>query len=239
MEENRNEKKFTSAVVVAAGKGTRFGGVCPKQFADLCGKPVLYYSLKALCDCPQIDEIILVTSPEWIDFCTEEIVRKYGMEKVQAIVVGGKERVDSVQAGLMTADISADYVLVQDGARPMLTEEILQRGLQTVQKYGTAVAAIPTTDTIKIADENGVVLSTPARRNTFRIQTPQIFSYQLLLQAYFSLQETEKEGLTDDAMLIEKKTDHPVHLFAGSEDNLKITCREDLRTAARILSRLL
>lgn len=230
------EKKFCSAVVVAAGKGTRFGADVPKQFADLCGKPVLYYPVKALCDCPQIDEVILVTSEEWIDFCTEEIVRKYGLDKVQAVVVGGKERVDSVFAGLMVVDISADYVLVQDGARPLLTQEILARGLQTVQKYGTAVAAIPTTDTIKIADENGVVLSTPDRRNTWRIQTPQIFDYQLLLNAYFSLQEDEKDGLTDDAMLVERKTDHPVHLFFGSEDNLKITGADDLRTAARKLS---
>lgn len=232
MEEERNDKKFCSAIVVAAGAGKRFGGDVPKQFRDLCGKPVLYYSVKTLCDSPLIDEVILVTSEEWIAFCTDEIVKKYSLDKVQAIVVGGAERHDSVQAGLMVVDISADYVFVHDGARPLLSEEIIARGYETVCRFGTAVAAIPSTDTVKIADAAGVVLSTPDRRSVWRIQTPQIFAYQLLLQAYFSLTEADKDGLTDDAMLIEKKTDTPVHLFEGSEDNFKITREQDLQTAS-------
>ena len=227
------EHRFCSAVVVAAGSGKRFGSEVPKQFLDLKGKPVLYYSMKVLCDSPLIDEVILVTSEEWVDFCTEEIVKKYGFDKVQAIVIGGEQRYDSVFAGLMSADISAEYILVQDGARPMLTEEILQRGYETVLRYNTAVAAVPATDTIKITDADGVVISTPDRRNTWHIQTPQIFGYQLLLNAYFALTEADKDGLTDDAMLIEKKTDVPVHLFAGARENIKITTPEDLEYAKR------
>ncbi len=223
------KKKFCSAVIVAAGKGSRFKGTKPKQFEELDGKPLLYYSVKAMCDSPIIDEVILVTSEEWIDYCTEEIVKKYDFEKVQAIIQGGEERYDSVFAGMMAVDISSDYVFIQDGARPMLTEDILRRGFETVEKYNTAVAAVPVTDTIKITDDNGVVISTTDRKNTWRIQTPQIFGYKLLLNAYFSMQEEDKEGLTDDAMLIEKKTNEKVHLFLGSEDNIKVTRSEDLK----------
>lgn len=223
-----SEKKFCSAVVVAAGKGTRFGSDIPKQFLEIDEKPVLYYSLKALCDSDIIDEIIIVTSEEWIDFVTEEIVRKYEMEKVQAIVLGGEERYDSVFAGLMSVDISSDYVYIHDGARPMLTEDIIKRGFETVSKYGTAVAAIPSSDTVKITDADMVVTSTPDRKNVWRIQTPQIFEYDMIIKAYFSLTDEDKKGLTDDAMIIERKTDNPVHLFIGSEDNIKITSPGDL-----------
>ena len=226
-----NGKKFCSAVVVAAGTGKRFGTELPKQFQELCGKPVLYYSLKTLCDSPLIDEIIVVTSNDWIEWCSDEIVKKYDLEKVQAVVEGGAERYDSVLAGLMVVDISSDYVFIHDGARPFLSEEILQRGFDTVSRYGTAVAAIPSTDTIKIADTDGVVLSTPDRRSTWQIQTPQIFAYSLILNAYFSLTEEDKDGLTDDAMLIERKGSAPVHLFLGSPDNFKITRPEDLKLA--------
>lgn len=231
------EKKFCSAVVVAAGKGTRFGTQRPKQFEMLMGKPVLYYTLKALCDCDIIDEIILVTSEDMIEFCDEEIVRKYGLEKVEAIVVGGKERYESVMAGLMGVDISADYVFIQDGARPLINDKIIRDGFETVVKYGTAVAAIPTTDTVKVTDNDNVVISTPDRRNTWRIQTPQIFEYKLILNAYFSLTEEDKDGITDDAMVIEKKTDVPVHLYMASEDNIKITKPDDLKLAEDILGK--
>lgn len=223
-----SEKKMCSAVVVAAGKGKRFGGEIPKQFADLNGKPVLYYSLKALCDSDIIDEVIVVTTEEWIEFCAEEIVRKYGFDKVDGIVLGGETRCDSVKAGVMVCDIASDYVFIHDGARPLLTEDMIRRGYETVLKYGTAVAAIPSADTIKIADSEKVVLSTPERSSLWRIQTPQIFKYDLILKAYFELTDKDRETLTDDAMLIEQKTDVPVHLFEGSEDNIKITTQSDI-----------
>ena len=197
-----SEKKMCSAVVVAAGKGKRFGGEIPKQFADLNGKPVLYYSLKALCDSDIIDEVIVVTTEEWIEFCAEEIVRKYGFDKVDGIVLGGETRCDSVKAGVMVCDIASDYVFIHDGARPLLTEDMIRRGYETVLKYGTAVAAIPSADTIKIADSEKVVLSTPERSSLWRIQTPQIFKYDLILKAYFELTDKDRETLTDDAMLI-------------------------------------
>ena len=230
-----SDKKMCSAVVVAAGSGIRFGEDIPKQFFEINGQPVLYYSLKALCDSDIIDEVIIVTSEEWIEFCEDEIVKKYGFDKVDGVVLGGETRCDSVRAGVMVCDIASDYVFIHDGARPLLTEDMIRRGYETVLKYGTAVAAIPSTDTIKIADKDGVVLSTPDRSTLWRIQTPQIFRYDLILKAYFDLTDEDRQTVTDDAMLIERKSDVPVHLFEVSENNIKITTHNDIDIVMRNL----
>ncbi len=229
------EKKFCSAVVVAAGKGQRYGSDIPKQFLELNDKPLLYYSLKALSESDKIDEIIVVTSEEWIEYCADEIVKKYNFEKVEAIVAGGKERYDSVFAGLMAVDISADYVFIQDGARPMLTGDIIDRGYETVLKYNTAVAAVLASDTVKVTDDDNVVTDTLDRTHTWLIQTPQIFAYELILKAYFALTDDDRKGITDDAMVVEKKTDTRVHLFEGSYDNIKITNPGDIKRAEELL----
>ncbi len=225
------DRHMCSAVLVAAGKGERFGSKIPKQFIELNGKPVIYYSLKALCDSEIIDEVIIVTSEEWIEFCTEEVVRKYGFGKVDGIVIGGDTRVESVRAGVIVCDISSDYVFIHDAARPMLTEDLIRRGYETVIKYDTAVAALPSSDTLKEAASDGVVQRTLDRRSIWRVQTPQIFKYELILKACFDLSEEDKKEITDDAMLIERKSKVPVHLFCGSEDNIKITTAVDLEFA--------
>lgn len=232
------EKKFCSAVVVAAGKGCRYGSDIPKQFLELNGKPVLYYSLKALSESDKIDEIIIVTSEEWIEYCADEIVKKYNMEKVEAIVAGGKERYDSVFAGLMAVDISADYVFIQDGARPMLTCDIIDRGYESVLKYDAAAAAVPASDTIKVTNDDKVVTKTLDRAHTWLIQTPQIFAYKLILKAYFALTDEDRDGITDDAMVVEKKTDTKVHLFEGSYNNIKITNPGDIKRAEEMIKAL-
>ncbi len=229
------EKKFCSAVVVAAGKGCRYGSDIPKQFLKLGDKPVLYYSLEALSKSDKIDEIIIVTSEEWIEYCADEIVKKYNMEKVEAIVVGGSERYDSVFAGLMAVDISADYVFIQDGARPMLTCDIIDRGYETVLKHDAAVAAVMASDTVKVTDDDNVVTDTLDRSHIWLIQTPQIFSYELILKAYFALTDDDKKGITDDAMVVERKTDTKIHLFEGSYDNIKITNPGDIKRAEEII----
>lgn len=229
------EKKFCSAVVVAAGKGCRYGSDIPKQFLKLGDKPVLYYSLEALSKSDKINEIIIVTSEEWIEYCADEIVKKYNMEKVEAIVVGGSERYDSVFAGLMAVDISADYVFIQDGARPMLTCDIIDRGYETVLKHDAAVAAVMAFDTVKVTDDDNVVTDTLDRSHTWLVQTPQIFSYELILKAYFALTDDDKKGITDDAMVVEKKTDTRIHLFEGSYDNIKITNPGDIKRAEEII----
>lgn len=220
-------KKRHTAVVLAAGTGSRMKSDIPKQYLELKGKPVLYYSLKAFED-SFVDEIILVTGEGWQEFCRREIVERFHLEKVCKIVSGGAQRYDSVYRGLCQAE-GADYVYIHDGARPFLTKEILERARETAEESGTAVAGMPVKDTIKIVDKEQYVKATPLRSTLWQIQTPQAFSCELILEAYRKLfAEKEYEGVTDDAMVVEKMMKTPVKLFRASYQNIKITTPEDL-----------
>ena len=229
----------TAAIVLAAGRGSRMKSKIQKQYLLLKGKPVLYYSLKAFEE-SFIDEIILVTGEEEIEYCRKEIVEKYGFTKVSHIVTGGKERYHSVFCGLQ-ALTDCDYVFIHDGARPFVTEQILERAYETVQKEHACVVGMPVKDTIKLADENGFAKETPRRDLLWMIQTPQVFSYALVKSAYASFLEREQELLaqgikmTDDAMVVETFTDTGIRLVEGSYENLKITTPEDLRIAEALL----
>ena len=230
----------TAAIVLAAGRGSRMKSKIQKQYLLLKGKPVLYYSLKAFEE-SFIDEIILVTGEEEIEYCRKEIVEKYGFTKVSHIVTGGKERYHSVFCGLQ-ALTDCDYVFIHDGARPFVTEQILERAYETVQKEHACVVGMPVKDTIKLADENGFAKETPRRDLLWMIQTPQVFSYALVKSAYASFLEREQELLaqgikmTDDAMVVETFTDTGIRLVEGSYENIKITTPEDLRIAEALLS---
>lgn len=229
----------TAAIVLAAGRGSRMKSKIQKQYLLLKGKPVLYYSLKAFEE-SFIDEIILVTGEEEIEYCRKEIVEKYGFTKVSHIVTGGKERYHSVFCGLQ-ALTNCDYVFIHDGARPFVTEQILERAYETVQKEHACVVGMPVKDTIKLADENGFAKETPRRDLLWMIQTPQVFSYALVKTAYASFLEREQELLaqgikmTDDAMVVETFTDTGIRLVEGSYENIKITTPEDLRIAEALL----
>ena len=229
----------TAAIVLAAGRGSRMKSKIQKQYLLLKGKPVLYYSLKAFEE-SFIDEIILVTGEEEIEYCRKEIVEKYGFTKVSHIVTGGKERYHSVFCGLQ-ALTDCDYVFIHDGARPFVTEQILERAYETVQKEHACVVGMPVKDTIKLADENGFAKETPRRDLLWMIQTPQVFSYALVKTAYASFLEREQELLaqgikmTDDAMVVETFTDTGIRLVEGSYENIKITTPEDLRIAEALL----
>ena len=229
----------TAAIVLAAGRGSRMKSKIQKQYLLLKGKPVLYYSLKAFEE-SFIDEIILVTGEEEIEYCRKEIVEKYGFTKVSHIVAGGKERYHSVFCGLQELT-DCDYVFIHDGARPFVTEQILERAYETVQKEHACVVGMPVKDTIKLADENGFAKETPRRDLLWMIQTPQVFSYALVKTAYASFLEREQELLaqgikmTDDAMVVETFTDTGIRLVEGSYENIKITTPEDLRIAEALL----
>lgn len=229
----------TAAIVLAAGRGSRMKSKIQKQYLLLKEKPVLYYSLKAFEE-SFIDEIILVTGEEEIEYCRKEIVEKYGFTKVSHIVSGGKERYHSVFCGLQ-ALTDCDYVFIHDGARPFVTEQILERAYETVQKEHACVVGMPVKDTIKLADENGFAKETPRRDLLWMIQTPQVFSYALVKTAYASFLEREQELLaqgikmTDDAMVVETFTDTGIRLVEGSYENIKITTPEDLRIAEALL----
>lgn len=220
------EKQKYTAIVLAAGSGKRMNSKVHKQYLIIQDRPVLYYSLKAFED-SAVDEIVLVVGKGEEKFCRKEIVDKYGISKVKAIVEGGKERYHSVFEGLkQTSD--ADYVLIHDGARPFVNQDIIRRCMQEVQKYQACVVGMPVKDTIKIADEEGYAKQTPDRKNVWMIQTPQTFSYALIYEAYEEMLKTEDTAITDDAMVLERIKGKKSKLIEGSYRNIKITTPEDL-----------
>ena len=223
------EKQKYAAIVLAAGSGKRMNSQVHKQYLIIQDRPVLYYSLKAFED-SAVDEIVLVVGKGEEKFCRKEIVDKYGISKVKAIVEGGKERYHSVFEGLKpTSD--ADYVLIHDGARPFVNQDIIRRCMQEVQKYQACVVGMPVKDTIKIADEEGYAKQTPDRKNVWMIQTPQTFSYALIYEAYEEMLKTEDTAITDDAMVLERIKGKKSKLIEGSYRNIKITTPEDLLIA--------
>ena len=218
------------AIVLAAGKGSRMKSDIPKQFLEIDGKPVLYYSLKAMED-SFIDEVILVTGESLISYCREEIVDKYDFSKVKKVVAGGAERYLSVYQGLLACE-DADYVYIHDGARPFISQKILDDARSSVEQYRACVAGMPVKDTIKIADQDGFAVQTPQRNFVWQVQTPQVFEYSVVRQAYDSLLAMEDmPAVTDDAMVVETMTDVSVKMFAASYENIKITTPEDLEIA--------
>lgn len=224
-----------TAIVLAAGQGKRMNSRVQKQFLLLQGKPLLYYSLACFQNSSVIDDMIVVTGKESIDFCKKEIVELYGFTKVKAVIPGGKERYDSVYAGLCACE-GTDYVFIHDGARPFVTEDMLQRLKAAVTEYGACIAGMPSKDTVKIADEKGLVAKTPKRSHVWMIQTPQVFSFALILEAHNRARQGSMEEITDDAMVIETCTDRKIKLVEGSYENIKITTPEDLLIAERILT---
>ena len=229
MEVTGMEKQKYTAIVLAAGSGKRMNSKVHKQYLIIQDRPVLYYSLKAFED-SAVDEIVLVVGKGEEKFCRKEIVDKYGISKVKAIVEGGKERYHSVFEGLkQTSD--ADYVLIHDGARPFVNQDIIRRCMQEVQKYQACVVGMPVKDTIKIADEEGYAKQTPDRKNVWMIQTPQTFSYALIYEAYEEMLKTEDAAITDDAMVLERTKGKKSKLIEGSYRNIKITTPEDLLIA--------
>lgn len=227
----------TTAIVLAAGQGKRMGSDVAKQYLLLRGKPVLYYTLKNFED-SQVDEVILVTAADQIEYCQKEIVDAFGFKKVEQIVAGGKERYHSVAYGLRAiAEDKPDYVLIHDGARPFATPEIIARGIEAVQIHKACVIGMPVKDTIKISDEEGFAAQTPNRNLVWQIQTPQIFAFDLIHSAYEELllreEELKKQGVavTDDAMVAELFSDKKVKLVEGSYENMKLTTPEDLEIA--------
>lgn len=230
----RDGKKCT-AVVLAAGSGKRMGTNTPKQFLEINGKPILYYCLEAF-ENSFIDEIVLVCRKDDKNYLLTEIVNKYSFEKVVNIVEGGKERYHSVAAGL-EATGSCDFVFIHDGARPFVTKEILDSSFEAVCRYGAVVAAVPSKDTVKLADEDGFVTDTPRRDMVYCMQTPQTFDYNKIKKCYEMLMEKENEiigmgiSITDDAMVMEHFGDERVFLSKGDYRNIKITTPEDLQIA--------
>ena len=232
-------EKFT-AIVLAGGTGKRMHSHIHKQYLTLAGKPVLYYALKAFEESP-VQEIVLVVGKGEIEYCQKEIVEKYGFQKISHIIEGGAERYHSVYCGLKAIK-GADYVLIHDGARPFLDEEIIKRNIQAVREYQACVAGMPVKDTIKISDEEEFAAATPDRSKLWMIQTPQAFSYSLIFDAYDKVLKAEKNAeripaITDDAMVAEYVTGCRIKLVQGSYENIKITTPDDIIIAESFIKK--
>lgn len=227
--EDRQACEHFTAIVLAAGKGSRMKSDVPKQFLATNGGPLIVRTLRVFQDSPEISDILLVTSPDYVDYC-RNLSAQYDLPKVRKIVEGGKERYDSVWNALCACP-DADYVLIHDGARPFITEEIIGRCCEAVRLHKAVAVGMPSKDTVKIADEDGFVQSTPARKNVWTIQTPQAFSRDLIVKANEKLRKRPKgmAGVTDDAMIVEASGLAKVKLIEGSYENIKITTPDDLR----------
>ena len=217
-------------VLLAAGRGKRMNSTVQKQYLPIKGKPLLYYSLKTFQESELIDEIILVVGKGEISYCKKEIVEAYRFTKVTEIVEGGKERYDSVVCGLRAID-DCDYVYIHDGARPFVDHGTLARLQHTVEREAACVAAMPSKDTVKLADKDAYVKETPDRDSVWIVQTPQVFGFSLIKTAYERYLEGENTGATDDAMVVELMTGQKVKLVEASYRNIKVTTPEDREIA--------
>lgn len=222
------------AIVLAAGRGKRMGSDVPKQYILLKEKPILYYSLNTFQNLDIIDEIILVTGKDEIDFCRINLVEKYDLTKVTRIIEGGKERYHSVNLALQNIN-ECDYVFIHDGARPFIKEEIIVKLYHSVKEYLACVVGVKTKDTVKISDEEGFIAATPNRNMLWNVQTPQVFDYKLIKKAYEKLFDSNCENITDDAMVVENMLHYKVKLVEGDYENIKVTTPSDMVIASAFL----
>ncbi len=220
-------------VIAAAGMGSRMNSGINKQYMLIKGRPVLAYSLDLFDSFHAVESIVIVAKESELGYCQEEIVNRYGYKKVAAVIAGGRERQDSVRAGLRFFDDSHGWVAVHDGARPCISAALLQELLEAAKQWGAAVPGIAARDTLKIVDEKGFVLETLDRSRIVAVQTPQIFRLEKILAAYEKAYAQDLWG-TDDASLFERYGGR-VKIVAGDNRNLKITAPEDLKAAESFL----
>lgn len=221
-----------TAIVPAAGGGTRMAAGLPKQYLPLAGVPLLARTLLALRAPGCVNRLVLVVPPGHEERCRREILEPFGLS-ADAVVPGGEDRQASVCAGLLHAGAESDLILVHDGARPFITPAVIQAAVTAAAEAGAAVVAVPVTDTIKVADRDGWLVETPERGRLWAAQTPQVFRASLLREAHA---RALRDGFrtTDDSALVER-LGHPVRLVPGSPENLKITTAADLLVADQIL----
>lgn len=217
-------KNRTAALIVAAGEGKRFGGAVNKQFIEIHGKPILYYTLQKFQACPLIDDIVLVLPGNTLAKQTE-IVKSWFLDKVREIVAGGPERHHSVQNGLALLNSDVGWVAIHDGVRPLVTVELIEATIIAAQGNGASIPGVIPRDTIKeIADDR--VNATLDRSRLIQVQTPQVFAKEIILRAYQKAFEDQIFN-TDDAALVER-IGIPVAVVEGDHRNIKVTTPDDL-----------
>ncbi len=215
-----------SCIILAAGSGTRMGAKVNKVFLDLDGFPVLYHSIKAFEDNEHVGEIIVVLKKDEIETFNREF-RKYGFKKITQVAEGGAERVDSTTNGIAKVNPNCRLVMIHDGARPSVSQNIINDAVRFGTMYGAAAPAIPVTDTIKKIDDKGFICEELNRNELVAIQTPQVFKYKNFVEAIASYRPGNGI-ITDDTSFALKHGD-PVFIFRGEEKNIKITTPEDIK----------
>lgn len=213
----------TSAIIAAAGSSQRMGGI-DKVFAPLAGRPVLARVIDTFQQCGAIDHIVVAVSQQNLE-AAKKLATEQGWSKVAEVCPGGERRQDSVAAGLSKL-LDCEWVVIHDGARPLVNADLIERGLAEAKETGSAIAAVRVTDTIKLAGPDMLVQGTPPRQSLWAVQTPQVFRFDIISEAYSKV----KYEVTDDSTLVERMG-HKVKLYNGSYDNIKITTPEDLALA--------
>ena len=234
--------KYFTAIVLASGKGKRMHTEIAKQFIHINGYPMVYYSLRAFEE-SLVDSIILVTSVDDIDYCEKEIVEKYGLTKVHAIVEGGVERYHSTAAGLKACKEETDYVMIHDCARPCLTPKIISDSMESVISHGACTVGVKVTDTICQVNNDNVIVEVPNRNYLWSVQTPQSFIFKEIRKAHEMLAETEpkmtiedKASITDDVWVWKRFIGRDVRMVEGLYENIKVTNPTDV---AKVKKRLI
>lgn len=223
-----------SVIIPAAGIGSRMNSDKKKQFIELAGKPILSHTISRFEECDKIEEIIVVTNKNEIEFCSEYILKEHSALKKMKVVEGGGTRQESVYKGLQQIGSSVKYVVIHDGVRPFIEKIYLDNLLKKVTSYKGCVLGVPVKDTIKRVSTDLTVVETPKRAELWAIQTPQAFDKDILIKAHEEARKSHYIG-TDDASLVEAFTQVDIKVIEGSYNNIKITTPEDLIFGERLL----
>lgn len=227
--ENRN-----FAIILAAGRGTRMNQTINKMYLPLKGKPIIAHTLEAFYSLDIVQGITLVVSPGEEELMREKVLDIYPPKKPIKLVQGGAERQHSVYNGLKELPSDTQLVAIHDGARPLITPQVIERSFEVAKRWGAAVAGMPVKDTIKVVDSNGRVKDTPDRSYLWLVQTPQTFRYSLIMEAHKRAIE-DNFLATDDSALVER-LGKEVYMIEGGYENLKVTTPEDIAIAEEILT---
>ncbi|OOM11211.1 2-C-methyl-D-erythritol 4-phosphate cytidylyltransferase [Clostridium saccharobutylicum] len=224
---------MVSAIVLAGGRGKRMGAVQSKQYINLNGKPILYYTLKQFIDNNLIDKIFLVVPEDELEYCQLEVLNKYKLS-VDELIIGGKERQDSVYNALVKAE-GTDIILIHDGARPFVSQRIINDAVKYAKIYKATAPGVVPKDTIKVKNGDNFSIHTPVRSNLMAVQTPQAFDYDMIYECHKKIRQEGIE-VTDDTMVVEL-FNNKVYLYDGEYTNIKITTPEDLILAEYLVKK--
>lgn len=225
----------TLAIILCAGRGSRMGESRPKQYLELSGKPVISYSLHRFEE-SSVDDMFLVIGAGEEEYVRREILEKENFSKLRKLVEGGSERYISVYHALREAKDEYDIVLIHDGARPLVGSGLIESAIEGAREFGAYIPAVSSKDTVRLADEKGFFDPPLDRARLYLVQTPQAFDFALCRKAYDMLfASADREGITDDAAVLERMLGRKSRVGKGDYRNIKITTPEDMRIAEALL----